>query len=419
MNRNITLSLPNASTPQDTPWNDISIAQRMMRKVRSNRQWLLLIGLSIAAGALWFQLKHQVLLVAHVQNKEFTVGNRHPGTLGRLTVKIGQSVKKGQILGMMDTSLLDIDLRLARTERKRLQSLLRTTTIEYQMKHLSTKARLLSLQHNASSHLTSRVLQLRRWKAELSELKKELAWHTKIRANGLGRVQNLGQLRARQKALRQLISSMPRVLWSYRRKMRNVRRLNASDRTKSKSKRKQKTRSNLLDILQPIHVQLEQQTLRIKQLQLKRKQHLLTAPVDGIVREVLKREGDTLTQGTRVLLLQQRSSRTLIAYARESIARKLRVGMAIRATSQVRHEHPLFDWTDRSPWQTGRIVGVGGFSPLPIRFRTNPKEARWGRFVVIELDNNTKWLPGERMRVEVLPKQALSSSTKRQGKNKP
>jgi multidrug efflux pump subunit AcrA (membrane-fusion protein) len=201
--------------------------------------------------------------------------------------------------------------------------------------------------------------------------------------------------------------------------MRNVRRLNASDRTKSKSKRKQKTRSNLLDILQPIHVQLEQQTLRIKQLQLKRKQHLLTAPVDGIVREVLKREGDTLTQGTRVLLLQQRSSRTLIAYARESIARKLRVGMAIRATSQVRHEHPLFDWTDRSPWQTGRIVGVGGFSPLPIRFRTNPKEARWGRFVVIELDNNTKWLPGERMRVEVLPKQALSSSTKRQGKNKP
>lgn len=413
MNPNLVLSLPTSPELQEAPWENVTPWQRFVRTIRTNRQWILLVGLSITASVLWFQLKHQILLVAHVQNKEFSVGNRHPGTLGRLTVKIGHVVKKGQVLGMMDTNLIDLELKLARTERKRLQSLLRTTTIEYQMKHLSTKARLLSLQHEASSNLTSRVLQLQRWKAELSELKKELAWHNKIRANGLGRVQNLGQLRARQKALRQLITSMPRVLWAYRRKMRSVRKLDAANRAKGTKAKQgaQKARSDLMDILRPIHVQLEQQTLRIKQLQLKRKQHLLTAPVDGIVREVLKREGDTLPQGTRVLLLQQRSSRTLIAYARESIARKLKVGMAVRATSFIRHEHPFFEWIDRTPWQSGRIVGVGGFSPLPLRFRTIPNETRWGRFVVIQLDNkNTRWLPGERMRVEVLAKKAPKTS---------
>lgn len=365
---------------------------------------MFLVVLGLGAYLLWNELKYSANIPAYVMRRIHLVGAPQRGVVGQIKVNRGDRVRKGQVIAVLDPTMVKADLAIAVAESKRLESLIASTAVQFLVRRASVDARLTAFSVGARRELLSGAADLRRWRAELKEVKLEVAWLSRIERNVLGRSTRIAGLRAKQRVLEERIRSAPGLLRLYRSKKRAAGRLLGSLRRRQTSRGGKRGKGGkgggeLAAVLKPLELLLAKQRLRIARLELRRSRLTLRSPVDGLVRDVRQRRGDRVDASAPVATVVEDDPVHVVAYLKEDIARRIEVGYRVKAHIKNPPNTSLLKTIleRRAIW--GRVIGLGDIGPIPLRFRTVPRKPLWVRSVMIKLDSKHKLIPGEQMLV--------------------
>lgn len=375
------------------PWKKVSVPRRVLRWLRFHAQWFFLLGLGGFALLLWTHVRSASEIPAYAMAKVYAVGSPQRGVVVEVAVIEGQRVTKGQVVARLDSTLLDADFAVANAKVKEIQSRLKSTEVFFELRRLTAGVRVESVADDAKRGLISSWTDLKRWRAELAVLNREIAWQDNVRQQRLGRTPRVGNLKARQQALKQLIQAAPLRLGLYQQKKKKAKRLIQKLQTGLS------TAKSLKSVLEPIRLQLKTQRLAIKRLEIQKKRLVLRAPVTGLVKNVFKRKGEPVSASTTVLSIVEERPRHVIAYIRDTSARQIRLGTKVVAEAKSRSGGALFGLLSKKCRMRGKVVGLGPITILPGRFRDYIRRPIWARPITIELDGNPKLIPGERMHI--------------------
>ena len=384
------------------PWRKESIFRKVLWTLRARLEWIFMAIFAVSIYFLWGVISGTSDVPAYVKAKIYSVGSPTRGVLAQLLVEKGQKVKKGQVLAILDPSLLDADLTLAESQKKVLQSLLASTAVKFKLQQVNIGSRLQGVQDNARQGLLSGRRSMQSWQAELTELNREILWLSKLRQNRLGPTTRLGTLKARQKALSQLLQSTPRLLKFYRNKSYKARKLHQQVRQGTAKQ------DPLASILKPIMLQLERQELTIQKLKLLKRKLTLTAPIKGVVNDVRKRLRDPLEPSTTILTIVEDDPKHIIAYIQEPAARQVSIGTKVVAYTRAKKNNSFLSFLEKREKIHGKVVGLGEVGLLPGRFHETMRINTWVRMVIISIKGKHDLIPGERMFVSFIKNEKTS-----------
>jgi multidrug resistance efflux pump len=146
-------------------------------------------------------------------------------------------------------------------------------------------------------------------------------------------------------------------------------------------------------LLQPLRAAVQEETLRLQEIQVRRADLVLRSPVSGQVNQVLARAGQSVVPGEPIVTITENAPREIIAYLDESDDRLVSRTERVRLVSVGRPELAAESW----------VVRVGqSLDPLPARLWTDPARPSYGRAVVIAGVPDLQLAPGERVSVRFL-----------------
>ena len=150
--------------------------------------------------------------------------------------------------------------------------------------------------------------------------------------------------------------------------------------------------------LGPLKAAIAVTRAKLQRIQARKQALTVRAMVDGVVSRVLMQPGDVATAGQTVVVLRAPQVRRVIAYAQDTIARRLRVGAPVQVLRR--------DGTGKK--LPGHVVGFGGVAELPLQLQSVPPRAPLAaEEIIIELDH-AALLPGEPVDVAILPGMLLA-----------
>ena len=146
-------------------------------------------------------------------------------------------------------------------------------------------------------------------------------------------------------------------------------------------------------LLQPLRAAVQEETLRLQEIQVERSELILRSPVAGQVNGVLARAGQSVVAGEPIVTITEHAPREIIAYIDESDARRVAQTERVLLTSVGRPETAAESY----------VVRVGtSLDPLPPRLWFDPARPSYGRAVVIAAVPDLQLTPGERVSVRFL-----------------
>ena len=130
------------------------------------------------------------------------------------------------------------------------------------------------------------------------------------------------------------------------------------------------------------------QEARIAELSLERSLLVLRSPMDGVVCEVLRSVGETITLGEPILTVAVSQPSDVIAYATATGRSRVDVGMEV--------ELELARGGGPRVMAKSRVIGIGPtVEQLPMRLWQNPAVPEWGWPIGIAAPPAMKMLSGE------------------------
>ena len=392
---------------QEAPWERANWFMKLWWRLKFYREWILLPLLLVVIVYLWEQVQSATSTPAHALKKTYTVGSPMQGTLSSLQVLQHQKVKKGQIIGKLDTRILDLAIAAAEQKQKRLQSNIQRTTQLYQTSRIEMLLKLSANLTSAHKALLSSKTKARAWKAEKAILQKEIRWLQRLRRKQLGRSTRMGNLRAKSTVLNHQLRSATKVI----RLLRRQKRISQKLYLEYQKNRKQSAKNGLDVLIKPLELQLKEHQIQLKTLKLQRESLSLRSPVNGVIQNIYKRTGDRLRVGDNILTIVQEHSKHVVAYIKESSARAVPIGTVVRLHTQAPSVRPFSHLFQKTTYIKAKVIALGDIAPMPLRFRTIPNKPTWVRSLIIQLEKGKYLIPGENVYIQ-FRKSDLQSSPK-------
>jgi multidrug resistance efflux pump len=333
-------------------------------------------GASILGAALGFvALTHGKGLgangnaLAYAEAIHYSVAPIALGRIDKLLVKVGQRVRAGEPVALMDGRDLAAVKQKAEAELARLEAavLASTQDEEFQV----TRGELWVLKARADEHGD---------RAALAEISARLNRLDALLAQQMIPAGQAEEAREKQKQLAARIETFDQA------KQRGQAGLGQAGAGNHDHVR-------AVDVhVEPARRAVEVQKAAIFQLDLQIEQLTLKAPVDGLVTTLSHHAGEVLSAGSEVLSLVAARPGVLVAELSEGMASHARIGQGVTVRSKELFQRALH----------GRVLELAPeIDEMFPRARPSPGIPAWGRRATVQLDGGNEVLPGQAFNVSL------------------
>ncbi|MEE4312731.1 MAG: biotin/lipoyl-binding protein [candidate division KSB1 bacterium] len=367
-----------------------------MQRIRNFRQtyhlnWYILLWI-IALGIILYLFRNWHIdkqFIGIVERNSHQLGAQEAGKIQTMLGKVGDQVKKGQVLAMLDISDLTTHLDQSRNELTRLQE---TANARRELYSITAQRILLQLDNEASD-LMDRLSMIESKSTELAGLNAEIERLVNAEKAGLGYSRDLSALILQRDALASYLREQSKDLVSQKEKLAKTRRsrqmLESADVDSiSKSlllEQMEYTESLRRDVAATEH--------RIGM-------RTILAPCDGYITEIFALPGDIVDAFGPVLVVEELKPRFLDVYIPESSKLHPVTGMQVH----------IYSSRDRSYNTTGEVTFVHpGFAQASERLSFRG-QLFWARKVRVELPADHQLIPGEVVHTRLLKDNNHNSS---------
>jgi len=327
---------------------------------------LALAGLAAAYGYWTWQL--DPYLVGTVESRLHPVGAREGGRIQEILVAAGSRVSAGQALARLDVSDLAAEREVLEQQLVSLEEILAADRRLYAMEY-----DLLRLRVSQQSAAVQADL------AELNALNREIQILEEAEAAGLGRGRDLARLLIQRDGLQRSVAEQSRLVEQRLRRTPD----------EAPAGRDTVLTSLLGDRIESIHQALRRLALVDQRLAYR----TVKAPCEGLVTEIAARRGSTIDAYEPILTVEDTAVAFVVAYVPETRDQQVAVGQAVEVYSRRSDQYNT----------TGRVRFVHpGFAPIPERLWLR-RQVLWARKLRVELAPGHGLLPGEAVRVRIVP----------------
>ncbi|MEE8285303.1 MAG: HlyD family efflux transporter periplasmic adaptor subunit [Gammaproteobacteria bacterium] len=331
--------------------------------------------------AWWLYLDQARLgnVIGYATGAAFTIASTEPGRLERVEVLPGQPVTAGQVVAYMDASQSEREIDILEAEYERLQAQISAVEEEATHTRFMDRDHLENVVAKAELSLTRERAALERARKEEQALRKEYQRLRRLVGKRLIAQAKLDVFNIRYGTVQQEVADWPRTI-----------RLIRQQLDEARQRLQQGSQSAGLDVMtEPLRKNMEVNRRRLAQLRAKQATLVLRAPATGRVRTIHRRGGEVVLAGEPIVALISDKQVQVIACVSEEDAMLVRVGD--QATLSARGGSDVL---------SGRVISLGPLvDQIPLRCRTIPTHAAWGRDVVIELPEVANFLPGQMFHV--------------------
>ena len=329
----------------------------------------------IAAGLGFLMLTHGKGLgtsgnaVAYVEAVHYSIAPIALGRVDKLLVRVGQKVKAGEVLAVMD----DRDLQAARDKA------------------------MLQLSQLESAVVAS--TQDEEFQVTRSEL-----WVLKARADERGDRAELAQIGERMRRLDSLLDNQ--MIPAAQAELAREKQKELAARVETFDQAKVRGQAGLgqtgagnhdhvraVDAhVEPVRRAVDVQKAAIRQLDLQIEQLTLHAPTDGLVTTITHRPGEIVAAASEIASLVSARPGVLVAELSEGMAARAKLGQSVSVRSKELLSHGL----------RGHIIELAPeVDEMVERARPSPGIAAWGRRATVQLDGGSEVLPGQAFSVSL------------------
>ncbi len=304
---------------------------------------------------------------AYAESIEHAISPVVSARIGAVNVKLGQTVKAGDVLVTLDDRALRLEQSRAQRELAQLEADLDAQTS-------ISKTQVLDGVLRSSSALADEQAA----RAEALSLKVELERVQKLRAEQLVDAATENQVRRNYEAAAARVAVFERR----RSELPDLYAKRAASAVDAQAEAR----------VAPFREAIKAKQAALAELEYQIAQYELRAPVDGTVSLLVHPVGDVVMAGTEILRLVRGRPGHLVATVPEERARGLGPGLqlTVRASRGIMSEK-----------FKGTVVEVGpSVEQLPLRSWLSPSWPRWGRRAVIQVEGGAKWQAGERLYVQ-------------------
>lgn len=276
------------------------------------------------------------------------------GRLKDLSVKLGQSVKAGEVIGHLDGTALEIDRRRAEAERKLLEAKLMAETSRED--DVVMRAEVWRLRTVAGSQQDQ---------AALSALDKEVERLNSLLDDQLVKASDVEPRKRERDALAARVQTFEKA------KAAGQAGLNAKVSAKDGEHRRAIVQLRMAPLREAIKVK----EAEIAQIEYKLSVLALRAPADGQISMINRRPGELVAAGEPVVVVVTHRDGMFIMYIPERQSRMPNFGDPVKLTRR----------GALKPSATGRVVEIApDIVEVPARLRASPQVPVWGRRITVD-----------------------------------
>lgn len=284
-----------------------------------------LVVIAIAAAAGWYWWSHrdagntnELTLQGNVDIRQVSLAFDGSGRIAELRAEEGDSVKAGQVIGLLDTSTLELQAQQAESQvEAQKQALLKLRNGSRPEEIVQARAQLASAE--ASAALASQ----------------SLSRATRLQGSGTTSMQAVDQARAQADAARAQVEQLQAALQL----------TEAGARTED---------------IAGAEAQLKASEANLALLRHQIEQGQLKAPVDAVVRSRLHEPGDIVTSSAAVFALALTDPKWIRVYVSEPDLGRIRPGMAAQVFTDSHPDRPIAG-------KVGYISSVAEFTPKSVQ----------------------------------------------------
>ena len=347
---------------------------------RHNWFWAVWGIAALAAIVLYYRWHVARDFIGIVEMKIHMVGAQEPGKIRSLTIKVGDRVEPGQVLGAIDTSDLETELSLLKGElagwERLMQADRRRFSLEFELMRLQAE--------NEASDLVERFSTLEAKSTELNGLNAEIERLRSAESAGLGHTRDLADLIVKRDVLVSYLKILKRELEAERGKLSRVRR--------SKEVFKTTDNDSILDSMLARRMErMDELNRAVALVENRMRLRTVFSPCEGRVVEIFARPGDVVADFTPIVSIEESSADYMDVYLPEQLDIDVEVGVPV----EIVPNRP--GTADTS----GTVVFLHpGFTPIPERLAVRGL-IYWARKVRVKLHEGHKLFPGEAVNVRI------------------
>ncbi len=318
--------------------------------------------------------------------KEAVVSPIYDGVINELSVDLFDPVEKGQLVAIMDDTIIKAQLSSAAAEISQIKSELEAGKETYKLQKQELKFdELNDLRRLAVNDEESRLDYLDRMvvqeidKIELQRLEILYKRYEKLVEEKIIADITYRDTKLQYEHLKKKIQENEPILKEAKKRMED-----SQKRLQERNTEKYDTQYDT--ILQPIKERIRTQEARLKELNEQRKFLVLKSPLAGKVTSIFHRIGETVLSGTPILTVSSPDSSRVIAYVNEKSAAKITAGLNAN----------IFSKREKKQVLNAKVIKVSSkIEEMPTRLRRNPMIPEWGYSVLIGETPPHTFLPGE------------------------
>ncbi|MBC8453551.1 HlyD family efflux transporter periplasmic adaptor subunit [PVC group bacterium] len=300
------------------------------RKMRRNhrfafrriiRRWPFLIWMTAVVALIYLYNRGTEFggMSGTVETVEELVAPLETARLISVEVEIGQHLKRGDVVAIMDTSVIDAEIATAKAEQQEAQ----TSITGYQQNILKLVQQFNEAIKDAEKEILNVKTDHESDLAKLAVLKQEQERRELLAEKSLISMQDLSALRPEIAALEKIVSSYTNLLMIHQRRLNTAR----SEREDLKIWLRLKDDGVISDVLQEKKKAREAIIeTRLAALDLQLKNHILTASRDGVVAQIGARPGDVVRAGQEIVRIVSEKSNRIIGFLPEVFLGNVNVG---------------------------------------------------------------------------------------------
>ena len=348
---------------------------------------------AIALMLVWAGGRGQYIAgVGIVEANQTAVSPLADGSLQSLAVDIFDEIQEGQILAMMDDTVISAELVVAEAEMAQLRSTVlaesRRLDVELAQQEadaLNDLRRFQMDEEEARLQYLEMVVRQESDTVKLERLKIQMDRQRDLVARDVTPEQLSDDTRLRYEALKKELEENETALAA------------AKVLVNQSTQRREEWELQVLDVdtddfLAPIREALNVQEARISGIKQHRAMLVLRAPVGGQVAQIFHRPGETVLAGDPVLALAETGYQRVLAYVDERSAGRIQSGDEVRLQSEHRPDRIVI----------ARVARAGvSIQELPMSLRRTPILPEWGYPVLISDVPQGIFFPGERLNVRI------------------
>lgn len=314
------------------------------------------------------------------------------GKLESVAVDLFDSIEQGQPVAVMDDALMRAELTMAEAELGRLHSKIAAERRRLEADFASRQANAMDdLRRFRMDEEEARLQYLEMTtkqesdKVKLERLKIQMERYRDLVGQQIGEAELYDETRLRYEALRKELEENTGALAAAKAELDQA-------VARREAREGQSVEADTADLLEPIRLALDVQEARIQEIRERRAQLVLHSPIAGRVTQILHRSGETVLAGDPILVIEDETSRRVVAYVKEEAAGRVRPGDVAHVRS---HGRP-------GVTATARVARLGaGIENLPVAAQNLPLLSERGYPVLIDSIPEDVFFPGERVTVRI------------------